>query len=68
LPGTVLAVDVNGGERVTLAVKIEDKLLKKNELKAPSSGTKVTQAEYRKIVDEQMEKMRQSGANVIIRN
>lgn len=68
LPGTVLAVDVNGGERVTLAVKIEDRSLKKNELKSPSSGTKVTQQEYRKIVDEQMEKMRQSGGNVIIRN
>lgn len=68
LPGTVLAVDVNGGERVTLAVKIEDKPLKKSELKAPSSGTKVTQEEYRKLVAEQMEKMRQSGGNMIIRN
>lgn len=68
LPGTVLALDINGGERVTLAVKIENRLLKKNELKAPSSGTKVTQEEYQKMVSEQMEKMRQGGANVFIRN
>lgn len=68
LPGTVLALDINGGERVTLAVKIENRPLKKNELKAPSSGTKVTQEEYQKMVSEQMEKMRQGGANVFIRN
>ncbi|MBX2964502.1 MAG: GLPGLI family protein [Cyclobacteriaceae bacterium] len=67
LPGAVLAVDINGGERVILATKVEQRALKKNELKAPSSGTKVTQEEYRKIVAEQMEKMRQSGGNVIIR-
>lgn len=68
LPGTVLAVDINGGERVILATKIEPRALKKNELKVPSAGTKVTQEEYRKLVNEQMEKMRQSGGNVIIRN
>lgn len=63
LPGAVLAVDVNGGERVILAVKLEDRPLKKNELKVPASGTKVSQAEFRKIVATQMEKMRQSGGN-----
>jgi GLPGLI family protein len=68
LPGAVLAVDVNSGERVLLATKIEDRPLKKNELKVPSSGSRVTQDEYRKIVAEQMERMRQSGGNVIIRN
>ncbi len=68
LPGAVLAIDVNNGERVTVATKVEARALKKNELKAPASGTKITQDEYRKLVAEQMEKMRQSGGNVIIRN
>ncbi len=63
LPGTVLAVDVNGGEKVILAVKLEERPLRKNELKIPASGTKVSQAEFRKIVAAQMEKMRQSGGN-----
>ena len=61
-------MDINGGERVILATKIEPRALKKNELKVPSAGTKVTQEEYRKLVNEQMEKMRQGGGNVIIRN
>jgi GLPGLI family protein len=67
LPGTVLAVDINNGERVLVARKIEWRSLKKNELKPPSGGTKMTQKEYRKMVDEQMAKMRANGG-VIIRN
>ncbi len=61
LPGTVLAIDVNNGERVIVARKVELRELKKNELKEPASGTKVTQEEYRKITEEQMERMRNSG-------
>jgi GLPGLI family protein len=67
LPGTVLAVDINNGERVIVASKIELRSLKKSELKVPSSGTKTTQEEFRKIMDEQMQKMRANGA-VMIRN
>jgi GLPGLI family protein len=67
LPGAVLAVDINNGERVMLANKIEMRELKKNELKAPTSGIKTTQKEFRKMVDEQMEKMRANGG-VVIRN
>src|SRR5262249_31664243 len=67
LPGTILAVDVNNGERVIVAQSIEFRPLKKNELKAPTKGMKVSQAEYRALVDDQMKKM---GANVgfIIKN
>lgn len=61
LPGTVLAIDVNNGERVIVVRNIELRDLKKDELKAPDSGTKVTQAEFRKIQEEQMEKMRANG-------
>ena len=52
LPGAVLAVDVNNGERVLVAKKIELRPLTKNELKAPSDGQKVTQSEFRKLGEE----------------
>jgi GLPGLI family protein len=61
LPGTVLALDVNNGERVIVARNVELRELKKDELKVPEAGTKVSQAEFRKIQEEQMEKMRANG-------
>jgi GLPGLI family protein len=67
LPGTVLAVDVNNGERVIVAIDIQFRPLKKNELKAPRSGTRITQEEFRKIMEEQMEQMHKRGGNMIIR-
>jgi GLPGLI family protein len=67
LPGAVLAVDINNGERVILTKSIEMRELKKNELKAPTTGTKVTQAEFRKIMEEQMKQMG-GGRQMIIRN
>lgn len=66
LPGAVLAIDINNEERVIVARKVELRDLKKNELKVPSGGTKTTQAEYRKIVEEQMKQM--GGRGMIIRN
>jgi len=69
LPGTILAVDVNNGERVIVAQSIELRSLKRNELKKPSNGIKVTQAEYRAMVDEQIKKMGGGpGGGFIIRN
>src|SRR5690606_33830390 len=38
LPGTVLQVDINDGERMITAVELSFKPLKKNDLKVPSSG------------------------------
>ena len=61
LPGTVLALDVNNGERVIVARNVELRELKKDELKVHDTSTKVTQAEFRKIQEEQMEKMRANG-------
>lgn len=61
LPGTVLAVDINNGERVWVARKVQFKSLKKNDIKKPTKGEQVSQEEYRKIVAEQMEKMRSQG-------
>ncbi len=67
LPGAVLAVDVNNGERVIVAMKIEFKTLKKNDIVIPTKGQKITSAEFRKMMDEQMEKMRGNG-RMMIRN
>ena len=67
LPGAVLAIDVNNGERVIVAQQVDLKTLKKNDLKRPSSGQKVTSAEFRAMVDEQMKKMGANGG-MIIRN
>lgn len=67
LPGAVLAVDVNGGERVIVAQKIDLRPLKKNELKKPKDGEMTTSADYRKVVEEQMKKMGANGG-MIIRN
>ena len=61
LPGTILALDINNAERVIVATSIEFRPLKKNELKKPTKGTKVTQAEFRAMVDEQMKKMNGNG-------
>jgi GLPGLI family protein len=68
LPGTVLMIDINDGERIITAAKIEARPLKKNEMKIPSGGTKTTLAEFRKMMNEQMERMRANGGNIIIRN
>jgi GLPGLI family protein len=68
LPGAVLEVNINDGERIITAKSIELRPLKKNEMKIPSGGTKTTEAELRKMMNEQMERMRANGGNMIIRN
>lgn len=67
LPGAVLAVDINNGERVLVARSIELRALKKNEMKRPNSGQKTTQAEFRTMVEEQMKQMGGRGG-IMIRN
>lgn len=67
LPGAVVQVDINEGERVITAIKIEPRTLKKGELKIPSGGTKITEKEFRKMMDEQMQRMGREGG-VMIRN
>ena len=68
LPGTVLQVDINEGERTITALKIEARSLKKNEMKIPSGGQRMTSEEFNKMQEAQMERMRSNGANVIIRH
>jgi GLPGLI family protein len=68
LPGAVLEVNINDGERIITAKTVELRPLKKNEMKIPAGGTKTTEADFHKMVSEQMERMRANGGNMIIRN
>lgn len=68
LPGTVLQVDINNGERTITAQKIDSRPLKKSEMKIPSGGQRMTSEEFIKMQETQLERMRANGANVIIRN
>jgi len=68
LPGAVLLIDINDGERVITAQSMVSRSLKKNELRIPSKGIRMTRKEFQKMRDEQVQHMRANGANVIIRN
>ncbi|HEY9048944.1 MAG TPA: GLPGLI family protein, partial [Ohtaekwangia sp.] len=67
LPGAVIQVDINDGERIITLQKLEARALKKGELKIPSGGTKITEKEFRKMMQEQMQRMGRDGT-IIIRN
>jgi len=68
LPGAVLALDINNAERVIVCKNIEMRPLKKNELKEPTSGEKVTRAEFRKKMEDQRKEMEKNGGRVMFRN
>jgi GLPGLI family protein len=57
LPGTVLAVDINNGERVWVARNIDIKEVKNGDIRKPSRGESITREEFTKLVEEQMERM-----------
>lgn len=64
LPGTVLALDINNGERVFIARKIEFKDVKPQDVKKPDKGEVISRANFTAMMREQMEKMRARGANM----
>ena len=68
LPGTILALDINNGERTWVARSVELRPLKKKELNKPSEGTSVTRQQYRAMVDEQIKKNGGNGTQFIMRN
>lgn len=68
LPGTVLHVDINDGERIITAEKIEFVPLTKDELIVPQKGTKVTEAEFAKIVADAQKRMGGQGGVIIRTN
>lgn len=68
LPGLILEADVNEGDMVYMMSKIEFKKLAGSDLKTPSSGKKITDAEFTKKRDEFMKEMGGQGGFRIIRN
>ena len=58
LPGAILALDVNNGERVWIARRIEIRQIEDDEINKPEDGQIITLSEYLKMVEEQMERMR----------
>ena len=71
LPGMILQVDVNDGDRTITATEVIAQETDASLLKEPKKGKEVTSEEYREIVREKMEEMRaergQGGGHVIIR-
>jgi GLPGLI family protein len=71
LPGMVLLVNMNEGKYVMEAKSVEPGTVDQALLVKPKEGKKVTQEEYKKIVDEKMKEMQVgnggSGGNMIIR-
>lgn len=67
LPGMILELDINAGETVFTATKIEARKLKKNEIQPPKKGEKISEADFQKMV---AERMRENGGRPmrIIRN
>lgn len=58
LPGMILELDVNEGERTSLAVEVRADEIDKSLLKEPKKGKEVTDEEFREIVREKMKEMR----------
>jgi GLPGLI family protein len=66
LSGTVLEINMNNGERIITAVNIEQRSLKKSEVKITMDGPRITEASFRKMRDKHIERIRASGGNIIL--
>lgn len=61
LPGLVMLVDINDGETVISATKVELRAVTEKEMKKPSGGKKVTEKEFNKVRDDYMQEVRKQG-------
>lgn len=68
LPGLILEADVNDGDMIYTLTKAEFKKLGAADIKLPSGGKKITEAEFTKKRDEFMKEMGGQGGIRIIRN
>ena len=64
LPGTILALDINNGERVWVARSIEQREVKATEIRKPNRGEVISRQDFQKLVDEQMERMGAGGRTI----
>ncbi len=73
LPGLVLEVNVNDGDRTLAASNVELKKLEKGTIEKPTKGKRMTQKEFDKMEAEKMKEMEEEnggghGVKMIIRN
>ncbi len=57
LPGLVLAVDINDGNRTITAISIDSEMVAKGKIVKPKEGKKVTEEEFKQIREEKMKEM-----------
>ncbi|MBL7816490.1 MAG: GLPGLI family protein [Saprospiraceae bacterium] len=63
LPGMILELDINKGETVITAKKIDFKSVKDNAVKAPTKGEKITEEEFKQKREEFMKRNGGGGPN-----
>lgn len=61
LPGLILQIDINGGERTVTATEIKTDNIDTAVIVAPTKGKEVTAAEFKQIRDEKMKEMGMQG-------
>jgi GLPGLI family protein len=59
LPGLILHVDINEGERLITAQGIDLKTLDENEIVRPTEGKKISSDDFAELRDKKMEEMKQ---------
>ena len=70
LPGLILVLNINDGQRTLVARELSLESLEKGAIEPPKKGKKVSQEEFDEIVEEKLKEMnvtRRGGNNVIIR-
>ena len=70
LPGMILEIDIDEGQRTIQATSVVLKELDKNAISAPAKGKKVTQEDFDKIVEEKTKELQEQyggNGNVIIK-
>jgi len=68
LPGLVLALDINNGDDVTVAIKVDLRTLTEDEqIVRPDKGKKVTREEFDKMREDKMKEMEEMGGGGRIR-
>ena len=65
LPGMILELDINKGEFLYFAKKIDFKKVKDNDIKAPSKGDKITEEELKQKREEFMKRNGGQGMRII---
>jgi GLPGLI family protein len=63
LPGAVLAVDINNGERVWVARSVQMQDVDPDGIRKPRRGEPVSRSQYEQMVLEQTERMRRMGSS-----